>query len=193
MRKILILSLLFAVSLSAAPVSYRVEPVNGTVSFTIDKWTVIKEEGTFRDFDATVVFDREKPAQSSVTFTVKTASIDTKNNDRDGTLRSEHVLHVKKHPTMTFRSTKVVPRANDVADVTGNLTIRGVTRQITVPVRLLGVTRTGRMELAGFETSFKIDRRHFGVTGGGWTAEFPGVLGNEVTIRIMAGGVNRRN
>ena len=191
MKKMILLLSLFAVSLAAAPVSYRVEPVNGTVSFTIDKWTVIKEEGTFRDFNATIVFDRDKPAQSSVNFTVKTASIDTKNNDRDSTLRSEHFFDARKHPTMTFRSTKVVPRGNGVADVTGNLTIRGVTRQLTVPVRLLGVTRSGKMELAGFETSFKIDRRQFGVTGGGWTAEFPGVLGNEVTIRIMAGGVNR--
>jgi polyisoprenoid-binding protein YceI len=182
---------LFAVNLAAAPVSYRVEPVNGTVSFTINKWSVIKEEGTFRDFNATIVFDRNKPAQSSVTFTVKTASVDTKNNDRDGTLRSDNFFDVKKHPTMTFRSTRVVPRADGVADVTGQLTIRGVTRQITVPVRFLGVSRSGNMELAGFETSFRIDRRHFGVTGGRWTAAAPGVLGNEVTIRIMAGGVSR--
>lgn len=191
MKKMMLLLSLFACSLDAAPVTYRVEPVNGTVSFTIDKWGVIKEEGNFRQFDATIVFDRDKPAQSTVSFVVKTASIDTKNDNRDGTLRSEHFLDVRKHPTMTFRSTRVVPRGNGVADVTGNLTIRGITRQITIPVRLLGTSRRENMQLAGFETSFKIDRRHFGVTGGGWTAEFPGVLGNEVTIRVVAGGVSR--
>jgi polyisoprenoid-binding protein YceI len=86
---------------------------------------------------------------------------------------------------------RVVPRSKDVADVTGDLTIRGVTKRITVPVRLLGLNKEGKTERAGFETSFKIDRRAFGVTGGRWVAGAPGVLGNEVTIRVIAGGVKR--
>ena len=172
----------------AALTLYHVEPVNGTVSFTIMKWGVIREEGAFRDFTAQIQYDRTDPAKSTVAFEVKTASIDTKNDSRDKTLRSEHFFDAAKHPKITFRSVKVVPRGAKVADVTGDLTIRGVTKRITVPVRLLGITKEGRRELAGFETEFKVDRLAFGVTGGGWTSEFPGVLGNEVTIRIMAGG-----
>jgi polyisoprenoid-binding protein YceI len=172
---------------------YTVEPVNGTVSFSIMKWGVFREEGTFRDFTAQIQYDRTNPAKSSVLFDVKTASIDTKNDNRDSTLRSEHFFHVKKHPKITFRSVKVVPRGKDLADVTGDLTIRGVTKRITVPVRLIGVTKQQNgHEMAGFETEFKIDRLAFGVTGGGWTAESPGVLGHEVTIRIIAGGVTKR-
>lgn len=172
---------------------YTVEPVNGTVSFSIMKWGVFREEGTFRDFTAQIQYDRANPAKSTVAFDVATKSVDTKNDSRDGTLRSEHFLHVAKHPKITFRSVKVVPRAANVADVTGDLTIRGVTKRITVPVRLIGITKQGNgRELAGFETEFKIDRLAFGVTGGGWAAEAPGVLGNEVTIRIIAGGVTKR-
>jgi polyisoprenoid-binding protein YceI len=174
-----------------AAVLYHAEPTNGKVDFTIMKWSVIKEEGTFRDFRADIHLDQADPAKSRVEFEIEAKSIDTKNDNRDDTLRSEHFLHVAKHPKLTFRSTKVVPRDKTLADVTGRLTIRGVTRQVTVPVRLLGVSKRGRDEFAGFETTFKINRHDFGVTGGGWTAEFPGVLGDEVTIHILAGGVRR--
>lgn len=171
---------------------YTVEPVNGTVSFTIMKWGVIREEGTFRDFNAQIQFDRKDPSKSRVNFDVKTASVDTKNDNRDGTLRSEHFFDAKKYPRLTFRSVRVVPRANNVAEVTGDLTIRGVTKRITVPVRLIGVSKQGNgREMAGFETEFKIDRMAFGVTGGSWAAESPGVLGREVTIRVIAGGVSK--
>jgi polyisoprenoid-binding protein YceI len=159
---------------------FRAEPVNGTVGFSIMKWGVIKEEGTFRDFKADIVFDDKKPAASRVAFDVDVASIDTKNDGRDSTLRSVEFFDAQRYPKMTFRSTRVAPRSKDVADVTGDLTIRGITRKVTVPVRLLG-----------FETSFTIKRRDFGVTGGRWVAEFPGVLGEDVTVRIIAGGVTQ--
>lgn len=176
----------------AALTLYHVEPVNGTVSFTIMKWGVIREEGTFRDFTAQIQYDRTNPAKSTVAFDVKTDSIDTKNDSRDKTLRSEHFFHVAKHPKITFRSVKVVPKSANTADVTGDLTIRGVTRRITVPVRLIGISKSGDRELAGFETEFKVNRLAYGVTGGGWAAEAPGVLGNEVTIRIIAGGMTAK-
>lgn len=181
----ILLSLLLAATL------YQVEPVNGTVSFSLMKWGVIREEGSFRDFKANIHYDQREPAKSRVDFEVKAASVDTKNDNRDGTLRSEDFFHVAKHDKITFRSVRVVPRSKDVADVTGDLTIRGVTKRITVPVRLLGLSKQGKSERAGFETAFKIDRRAFGVTGGRWVAASPGVLGNEVTIRVMAGGVKR--
>jgi polyisoprenoid-binding protein YceI len=176
---------LLALVLAAA--LYQVEPVNGSVTFSVMKWGVIREEGAFRDFRANIHFDEREPAKSRVDFEVDTKSVDTKNDNRDGTLRSEHFLHASKYPRLTFKSVRVVPRGANVADVTGDLTIRGVTRRITVPVRLLG----RREKYVGFETFFKIDRMAFGVTGGSWAAEAPGVLGKEVTIRIVAGGVKR--
>lgn len=184
------MNIIIAVLLAATV--YRAEPVNGTVEFNIMKWGVVKEEGTFRDFTASIAYDAKDAAKSRVEFDVNAASIDTKNTDRDGTLRSEDFFHAARYPKLTFRSTRVVPRGRNLADVTGNLTIRGVTRSITVPVRLLGIhKRANGSEIAGFETTFTIDRRHFGVTGGRWIAGAPGVLGTDVTIHIMAGGVTR--
>ena len=183
------MNLLLTVLLAAT--LYQVEPVNGTVSFSLMKWGVIREEGSFRDFKADIHYDSREPAKSRVEFEVKAASVDTKNGARDGTLRSEDFFHVKKHDKLTFKSVRVTPRSKDIADVIGDLTIKGVTKRITVPVRLLGINKHGSNELAGFETEFKIDRRAFGVTGGRWTAAAPGVLGNEVTIRVIAGGVKR--
>ena len=168
---------------------YRVEPTNGSVGFTIMKWGVMKEEGSFRKFDAKVLFDEKNVAQSKVSFDVEVASLDTKNSNRDETLRSPDFFDAAKHPKMTFRTVKVVPRGKHAADVTGDLTIRGVTRRITVPVKLVGVSAD--RQRAGFETEFTIDRRHFGVNGTRWSQYAPGVLGNEVTIRIMAGGTTR--
>lgn len=179
------------IALLLAAALYHAEPVNGTVDFTVMKSGVIKEEGTFRDFRGAIHFDPDDPSKSRVEFEVATKSVDTKNDARDETLRSDNFLHVDKYPKMTFRSTRVVPRGKNAADVTGNLTIRGVTKQITVPVRLIGTSKRRNQEFAGFETTFTIDRNAFGVTGGRWVEHAPGVLGDEVTIRILAGGVKR--
>lgn len=182
----MILALVLAATL------YHVEPVNGTVSFTIMKWGVFREEGTFRDFTAEIQLDEKDPSKSRVAFDVLTTSVDTKNGSRDSTLRSEHFFHARKYPKLTFRSVRVVPKGNNVAHVTGDLTIRGVTKRITIPVRLVGKTKQGNgRQMAGFETEFKINRLAFGVTGGSWAAESPGVLGDEVTIRVVAGGWTR--
>src|SRR5687768_10880343 len=137
---------------------FRVEPVNGTVGFSIMKWGVVKEEGVFREFKADILYDEKNVTASRVSFDVDVASVDTKNDERDSTLRSPDFLDAKRHPRMTFRSTRVVKRNKDVAEVTGNLTIRGVTRQLTVPVRFLGTSRSRDHQRAGFETAFTIRR-----------------------------------
>lgn len=177
------------IALILAATLYHAEPVNGTVGFTVMKWGVMKEEGTFRDFRAEIVLDEKDAAKSRVSFDVNVASIDTKNDSRDDTLRSPDFFHAEKHPKMTFRSTRIVPRGKTAADVTGDLTIRGVTKQVTVPVKLIGVSPDRKR--VGFETEFTIDRRAFGVNGSRWSQHAPGVLGTDVTIRIIAGGVVR--
>lgn len=191
MRRALIATILFlALAADGKPKTYRVEPVNGTVGFSIVKWGVIREEGSFRNFVATVVYDPRNVAASRVDFTIDAKSIDTKNSTRDETLRSEDFLHVSRYPRLTFRSTRVVPAGTNAAQVTGDLTIRGVTRRVTIPVRLTGMAaRKEGGDLAAFETSFVIDRRQFGVNGSRWSAGAPGILANQVSIRIVAGAV----
>jgi len=167
---------------SAAPVVYKVDADHSGVGFSIRHF-VSRVSGRFRDFDGVIRFDRENPAASSVEFTVKAASIDTTNNDRDEHLRSKDFFEVSRYPTLTFTSTQVVPKDANTLQVTGNLTMHGVTRPVTFPVELLGTVKTPGGEKAGFEASFTVNRKEFGIDWNNILDSGP-VLGDEVTITI---------
>ncbi|MCH8498024.1 MAG: YceI family protein [Marinobacter sp.] len=96
--------------------------------------------GRFNDFDGQFVFDEANPANSAVQVTLKTASVDTNHAERDRHLRNEDFLHVSRHPEASFRSTGVEVLGDDgkEAKVTGDLTIRGVTREVTLDVQMVG-------------------------------------------------------
>ena len=182
--KRLFLLLFVAANAGAAPARYLVRPVYSNVGFSIVKWGVLKEEGVFRDFNGTLEYDPAAPQRSRIDVIVQSASLDTKDEHRDGTVRSEDFLDVARYPTMEFHSTNV---QNGV--VTGNLTIHGVTRRVQFRPTFLGVRELPRIgKLAGFETTFAINRRDFGVLGSKWGA-VPGVLGDEVVVHIVVGAV----
>ncbi|HXE75096.1 MAG TPA: YceI family protein [Candidatus Xenobia bacterium] len=194
----LLLALLL-VSLLAPPAAaqatlYRVRPGDSTIQFTITKWSVFKEEGRFRDFDGTVLYDPKNPVASRVDFTVRLVSIDTKIGNRDQTLLSEDFFHAERYPTMSFRSARVTPGENGTLQVTGALTIRGITRTLTVPVKLLGFSHymdgDERVDIGGFEATFTIDRRDFNVLGTQWSGGNL-ILSNEVTIHLLIGVESR--
>ena len=126
---LLISSLAFLPALAAAdPVVYRVDGDHSGVNFTIRHF-VSNVSGHFRDFSGTIKYDKQSPAASSVEFSVKAASIDTSNNDRDEHLRSKDFFDVQSFPTLTFTSTKVAAKDANTLEVTGNLTLHGVTRR----------------------------------------------------------------
>ena len=146
---------------------------------------VTKVRGRFGDFEGTIEFDEAQPANSTVTFTIPTASVDTNVADRDKHLRSEDFFFVEKYPAITFASKKIAAKGGDEYAVTGDLTIRGVTKNITLPVTYLGKAKDpwGHEKL-GFETEVTINRKDFGLT---WNAalEAGGVLvGDEVKLTI---------
>ena len=171
--------------------TYRVSRTYSNVSFTIFKWTVLKEEGLFRDFSGEIKLNRALPALSSVNLTVQVASIDTRNDTRDGVLRSDDFFDAAKYPAMTFQSKKVETAGTDTYNVTGDLTIRGVTRQITIPVKFNGANAVqGVGELAGFETSFTVDRTDYGVNGSKWSGGQL-LLSKEVQIHLTVGAVRQ--
>src|SRR5438034_929075 len=116
----------------------------------------------------TIVTDRDKPESSSVEFSVKTASIDTDVVNRDNDLRSANFFEAEKYPDITFKSTKVKQTGKDTYDVTGNFTMHGVTREITLPVTYLGAVKTkdrqgAEGEKVGFETAVTLNRKDYGI------------------------------
>src|SRR5205807_4989936 len=130
---------------------------------------VTKVRGHFNDFQGTIVADKDKPETSSVEFSVKTASIDTAVMNRDNDLRSANFFEAEKYPDMTFKSTRVKQTGKDTFDVTGNFTMHGVTREITLPVTYLGAVkmkdRQGNdTEKVGFETAVTLNRKDYGIT-----------------------------
>jgi polyisoprenoid-binding protein YceI len=183
MKRLLVL-LFVAASAHAESTRYLVRPVYSNVGFSIVKWGVLKEEGVFRDFSGTLDFDPAAPERSRIDVVVQSASLDTKDDTRDRMVRSDDFLDVQRYPTLEFHSTAV---QNGV--VSGNLTIHGVTRRIQFRPAFLGVRELPKIgKLAGFETTFAINRRDFGVLGAKWGA-VPGTLGDEVQVHIVVGAV----
>ena len=125
--------------------------------------------GMFRQAQARVTLDRENPANSKFQFTIKTDSIDTNNAQRDTHLKGPDFFDVVSFPDITFESTTVVldnrPQQGIVYQVTGDLTMHGVTRQITLPIQLLGEgpSLDGKPH-AGFLTQTELKRSEFGMT-----------------------------
>ena len=165
------------------PAVYKVDTAHSGVAFSIRHF-VSNVPGRFKDFEGTIKYDKANPAASSVEFTVKSASIDTANNDRDEHLRSPDFFEAAKHPSWSFTSTKVAAKDADTLDVTGNLTIKGVTKEVTLPVDFLGTVATPRGEKAGFETSFTVNRKDYGITWNRLLDAGGAVLGDDVKVTI---------
>jgi polyisoprenoid-binding protein YceI len=166
---------------------YEITPMYSNVGFSIMKF-FIKEEGGFRDYGGEIFYDPDHPERSWVNMTVKAASIDTRIDNRDKALRSEDFFDVDHYPTLSFKSVSVAAKPGDTLDVTGDLTIHGVTKRITLPVHFLGVRKLqGWGEFAGFDTEFTIDRTAFGVNAARWSGGRL-ILSNEVTIHLAIGG-----
>lgn len=164
-------------------------------TFTIDKahseaefqvrHLVTKVRGRFTDFEGQVLADQQNPARSSVQVTIKAASVDTSQAERDAHLRSADFFDADQFPTLTFTSASITPSGGDTFAVEGDLTIHGITKRVSVPVTFLGLAKDPwGQERAGFETEFTINRKDFGLT---WNAalETGGFLvGDEVKIFV---------
>jgi len=181
------LALLALVSASPALAAetYTIDKQHSEASFQIRHLGISNVRGRFGDFDGTINIDSAKPESSSVEFTIKAASIDTGAADRDKHLRSADFFDVEKFPTITFKSTKVAPKGGNSYDVTGTLTMHGVSKEITIPVTHLGFVKDPwGNDKAGFELNTTLNRKDFGLT---WNKalETGGLLvGEDVKISI---------
>jgi polyisoprenoid-binding protein YceI len=168
--------------------TYAIDKNHSEVGFQIRHF-VTKVRGRFTDFQGTIVADREKPENSTVEFTVKTASIDTDVVNRDNDLRSANFFEAEKYPDITFKSSKVKPTGKDTYDVTGNFTMHGVTKEITLPVTYLGAVKTkdrqgNEGEKVGFETAVTLNRKDYGIIWNRPLDQGGLMLGDDVLITI---------
>lgn len=170
---------------------YKVDKAHTTVSFKI-RHMFNDVAGRFDDFDGSVTFDPEKFADASVEGTIQATSINTNNDKRDTHLRSADFFDVEKHPTITFKSTKMtdVDAAKNTAKLHGVLTMHGVEKPIVLDVAYLGTAKDpwGNTR-SGFVGKTKINRKDFGIV---WnqTLDAGGLLlGEEVDIEVNVQGM----
>jgi len=170
---------------------WELDPAHTSINFSARHLMVSKVRGRFNSFHGTITI-AEDPLVSAVTVVIDTASIDTKDEQRDGHLKSADFLEVEKYPTMTFTSTAVRPRRAEEYEVDGNLTIRDVTRPVTLDTTFLGVQKDPwGGNRAGFEAKTEFSRKDFGLE---WNValETGGVLvGDKVTVEIEIEAVHK--
>jgi len=144
-----------------------------------------KVRGHFNDYAGTIVVDPAKPESASVEFTIKAASIDTANEGRDKDLRSANFFETEKYPDITFKSTRVKATAKDRYDVTGLLTMHGVSKEVTLPVQVLGFGKDPwGNEKAGFSTEVTLNRKDYGIVWNKALDNGSVLLGDEVWVSI---------
>lgn len=142
--------------------------------------------GTFKDFDGSFSFDAAKPQDSKVNVTLNTTSVDTNHAERDKHLRSGDFLNVSKHPTATFASTSVKSTGEGTADITGDLTLNGVTKSVVIAAKFIGEGKDpwGGYR-AGFEGSTKLKLKDFDIQ------KDLGPASQEVELIISVEGVRK--
>ena len=156
--------------------AYVIDPSHSRIGFVARHAMVTKVRGSFNDFEGTGYFDATQPQNSRLELTVQAKSIDTRNGQRDDHLRSNDFFAMEQYPIITFVSTGVSPAADGVYELTGDLTIKGVTQSVTVPFTFDGLATDPYGNLrAGFEGSVVVNRKDWGVS---WNAglEAGGVL-----------------
>lgn len=167
--------------------TFNLDPAHTSAEFAARHMMITTVRGGFKNVTGTLVFDKEHPEKSSVEAVIDTTTLtSTGVEQRDNHLRSADFLDVANFPTITFKSTKVVPNVKDqTAKITGDLTIRGVTRSVVLEAEFLGENKNpwGNV-VVGFTGKTKINREDFGLTWnmaletGGW------LVGKDVTITL---------
>jgi len=180
------LPLLVAGIAHADSAEWKLDMTHSTVGFTVPHLVVSSVDGRFKEATATVNLDEADLAKSEVTVVINAASVDTGDAKRDEHLRSPDFFDAKKFPTLTFKSTKIT-KAGAGYKLTGNLTIRDVTKPVTLDATLSAPVKTpwGNQARAAKVTG-KVKRSEFGLK---WNKalEAGGVLvGEEVTINVKA-------
>jgi polyisoprenoid-binding protein YceI len=160
--------------------TWTIDTVHSDVSFYVRHLGVSKVRGHFAEFSGTVV-TAENPLESKVSAVIRTASVNTRNDMRDDHVRGGDFLDVENHPEMTFTSGEVRAKSSEVFELDGELTLRGVTKPVTLQLELNGFGQNPQGNpIAGFSATTEISRGDFGVTGGAAGA----AVGDKIRIAL---------
>ncbi|HZE08089.1 MAG TPA: YceI family protein [Gemmatimonadaceae bacterium] len=169
---------------AGAKTAWKLDPSHTLVEFSAKHLMITTVKGRFTDVEGTIYTDEKNPEKSTVEATLNAATIDTRTEQRDQHLRSADFLHVEKFPQIKFRSTRIEGEKEHFK-LTGDLTIRDVTRPVTLDVSYEGRTKDPwGGERVGFSASGKIDRRDFGLLWNQALETGGLVVGNDVKISI---------
>jgi polyisoprenoid-binding protein YceI len=164
--------------------TFTIDPGHSEVGFQV-RHIVSQTRGRFNDFAGTVELDPKNLPASSVELKIKTASIDTNMPDRDKHLRTGDFFDAEKYPEITFKSKSIKATGKDTYDVTGTLTMHGVSKEVTLPVTYTGQAKDpwGNTR-AGFSTSTTLDRKDYGIVWNKALDAGGAMLGDDVKISI---------
>jgi polyisoprenoid-binding protein YceI len=173
---------------------FDLDPAHSSAEFSVRHLMISTVTGRFRKVKGTLELDEADPARSRVEAEIDVASLDTGVADRDAHLRSPDFFDVANHPTMTFRSKRVEPKGRDRARVVGDLTIRGVTREVGLDVTRIGTVQDpwGNRR-AGFEATATLDRKDFGLNWNMLIEAGGVVVGDAVKVRLDVEAVQRKD
>jgi polyisoprenoid-binding protein YceI len=164
-----------------------IDPVHSEVKFKVRHLVVSTVAGTFDKFNGVIEGEKEDFSDAKITFEADVNSINTKNEQRDGHLKSPDFFDAAKYPTLSFVSTSVKKLSDFEMEVTGNLTMRGVTKEVTLTAIYNGtVSGFGGQKVAAFEITGKVNRFDFGLQWNALTETGGVVVSNEVKIEIFA-------
>jgi polyisoprenoid-binding protein YceI len=170
--------------------TYTLDPAHTRIGFVARHAMVTKVRGSFDEFAGTAVLDGANPANSRVEVTIEAASIDTRNAQRDEHLRGNDFLAMQEYPKITFASTGVRQAGETTFEVTGDLTIKGVTNSVTIPFEFEGAAKDPfGNERVGLEGSVTINRKDYGVT---WNAALEGggvLVSDKVTLEFEVSAI----
>jgi polyisoprenoid-binding protein YceI len=181
MKKFLVLAGLvaaLAMPSLAATSTWNLDPMHSNAQFTVRHLGISNVQGEFTKISGQVVLDDADVTKSSVNVTIDVGSVDTRVSRRDDDLKSANFFEVAKYPNITFKSTKITKASDGKLMVTGDLTIKDVTKEVTLDVTGPSAVDTHMGTRRGFSASTKINRQDYHVSAD------PGMVGDDITIQI---------
>ena len=168
------------------PPTWNIDKSHTNVGFTVKHFQITPVRGFFTDYDVDLQFSPDDLENSSLNVTIDVNSIDTKNERRDGHLKSEDFFNVAEFSTITFASQSIEAVGENQFVAKGELTIRDVTREFELPFTLLGLVESPFQEgvtVAAFQSEFQIDRMDYEVGQGDWVADL--IVAHEVDVELL--------